>query len=357
MYLIFAIFAGKHGAIPLEMRFKTGKLKWRYLIGVFVFGMVTLLAFKQENQKFQIAGDAQGTTYHITYYAQAGVISKQQVDSVLLRIDSSLSIYKPYSVISRFNNSSRGCVIDNYLKTVVKKSLEISKATGGISDITVFPLVKAWGFGATHVKTIPDSAYIQSLLPCIGADKIKLVGNRLIKTADCVKIDVNGIAQGYSVDLVADYFESRHVVNYIIEIGGELRVRGRKPDGQMMTIGIESPPEDYLSEQVVSKVIKLSSGAITTSGNYRKYVKSGNKKLSHLIDPKTGFPFQNEMISVTIRAKDGITADGYDNALMGMGLSKSFEFLKHHTELEAYFIYHRKDGSVADTASAGFNNP
>lgn len=336
------------------MKFRIKKVQWGYLSCAFC---IILLAFKQENQKFQIAGDAQGTTYHITYYAPAGSISKQQVDSLLLRIDSSLSIYKPYSVVTRFNNSSRGCVIDDYLKTIVKKSLEIYHTTGGISDITVFPAVKAWGFGTEHIKTIPDSAYISSLLPCIGSDKIKLVGNRLIKTADCVKIDVNGIAQGYSVDLMANYFESRHVVNYMIEIGGEIRVQGRKPDGEMMTIGIESPPEDYMSEQVVNKAVKLSSGAITTSGNYRKYVKSGNKKLSHLIDPKTGFPFQNELISVTVRAKDGITADGYDNALMGMGLTKSFEFLKRHTEMQAYFIYHQKDGSVADTATAGFNNP
>ena len=332
-------------------------MRWYiFLVTLFVTG---LLSFKNYTAPvlsvFKISGFAQGTTYHITYYAKDSLVVKKQVDSILDRIDSSLSIYKPYSLISLFNNADTEVAMDEHFRFVVNRSLEISKATEGISDITVYPLVNSWGFGPQHISKQPDPAEINAMMPCIGADKIHIRGKRLIKDKPCVKIDVNGIAQGYSVDVVAGFLEKNKIRNYMVEIGGELRIKGRKyPGGTIMQIGIEAPAQNNFDEPVIKKIIQLDNGAVTTSGNYRKYHIVNGKKISHLIDPKTGYPFQNELISVTVYAKDAITADGYDNALMGMGLKKALLFLKKHKDLEAYFIYQNATTVVCDTATAGF---
>lgn len=340
-------------------------------IFLFIPFMLCAVSFKDHNapplSPFHISGYAQGTTYHITYFADDSLVVKKQVDSVLDQIDSSLSIYKPYSLISRFNNAAAGIKMDEHLDKVVRRSLEIYTATEGISDITVFPLMSLWGFGprpAAAIRpasstppppTIPDSQTVRSVLACVGSAKIHIRDNWLLKDTPCVKIDVNGIAQGYSVDVVAGFLEKNGISNYIVEIGGELRVKGKKyPGGATMQIGIEAPAQNSFDEPVIERIVHLDHGAITTSGNYRKYYQVNGKKISHLMDPKTGYPFQNELISVTVYANDAITADGYDNALMGMGLKKAFAFLQHHPGLEAYFIYHRSGGEITDTATTGF---
>jgi len=335
------------------------ELKIRRHILIPIFCLICLWSFKNHPPPaltaFKISGYAQGTTYHITYYAEDSFVVKRQIDSVLDKIDSSLSIYKPWSLISKFNNADNGVEMDEHLRLVVQRSLEIFKATDGVSDITVYPLVNIWGFGPQHVSGEPDPAGIQAIMPCVGADKIHVRGNRLVKDTPCVKIDVNGIAQGYSVDVVAGFLEKNGIRNYIVEIGGELRIKGRKyPGGIMMQIGIEAPAQNRFDEPILEKVIQLDNGAITTSGNYRKYHKMNGKTISHLIDPKTGYPFQNELISVTVWAKDAVTADGYDNALMGMGLKKALLFLSKNKKMEAYFIYHSSGGAIKDTATAGF---
>jgi thiamine biosynthesis lipoprotein len=305
--------------------------------------------------EIHLTGTAQGTTFHITYFAGDTLVKASQVDSIFRKIDSSLSIYKPASLISRFNNATDGIEMDDHLLQVVRTSLEIYKNTRGISDITVYPLVRAWGFGPSPATSLPDSATIKGILPCEGADKLIIDHDRLRKTKPCVKIYLNGIAQGYTVDVIADFFEKNNVQDYLVEVGGELRVKGHKhPGNKLFQVGIESPAANNFGEPVIKKAMQVEKGAITTSGNYRKYFERGGKIFSHLMDPVTGYPIQNEMISVTLYAEKAITADGYDNALMGMGLAGAFEFLKEHPELQAYFIYHTRNGSVADTATAGF---
>jgi thiamine biosynthesis lipoprotein len=170
-----------------------------------------------------------------------------------------------------------------------------------------------------------------------------------------VHLDLNGIAQGYTVDVLAALLESRHIRNYLVELGGEIRVRGRKfPSRELMRIGIERPYTSDLMPTSMQQVIQLAAGGVTTSGNYRKFKRWGAVKSAHLIDPKTGYPFQNELISVTVVAPDALTADAYDNALMGMGLANALAFLQRHASLQAYLIYQRPDGTVADTATPGF---
>ena len=308
---------------------------------------------KAEINTHRISGYAQGTTYQITYYAPVSIISQRQTDSILLKIDSSLSLYKPYSLINRFNSCEKELQIDKHFQAVVKRSLEIYKETDGVFDITVKPVVQAWGFGVKRSSAIPDSNTINELMTCVGSDKLNLKRTKLSKSKPCVQIDVNGIAQGYTVDVLADFLEEKGIVNYMIELGGEIRVKGRKPNGSLMSIGIEAVPSNAKSEEAIQKVLHIPEGAVTTSGTYRQYFTSGNRQISHLIDARTGYPIENELISVTVWAPNAITADGYDNALMGMGLDNAMKFIEKRKNLEAHFIY-QKGGSVADTASTGF---
>ncbi|WP_212568026.1 FAD:protein FMN transferase [Dyadobacter psychrophilus] len=313
--------------------------------------------FESKNTKrFQIEGLAQGTTYSITYYSDSESVKKPRIDSIFSELDQSLSIYNPNSIISQFNESDAGVEIDKHFYNVVRKSLEIHKATDGAFDITVYPLVRAWGFGNERVSIIPDSAEIQSLMPCIGSEKLRLSHSRLEKSLPCVKIDVNGIAQGYSVDVMADFLESNGITDYLVEIGGEIRVKGKKhPENTPMSIGIETPSENAFSSTGIRQVIQVPAGAVTTSGSYRNFRKVGSRRISHIIDPKTGYSASTEIISVTVIAKDAITADGYDNALLLMGLKHSMKLMKKHKNLHAYFIYQKPDGSIADTTTAGFS--
>jgi len=326
----------------------------RYIISAIAF-IFAFSANKQDLQRFQITGFAQGASYSITYFAVNSVVSKQAVDSIFNVIDNSMSLYKKGSVINNFNVSKSGIVIDEHLKKVVEKSIETYKQSNGSFDITVKPLVKLWGFGVEKINTIPTHKQVKQTLKNVGSGKLQVKGNFLFKKQRDVEIDVNGIAQGYTVDVLANFLEKKNISNYLVELGGEIRVNGNNPLTQLpFAIAIETPQDGIETEGDFKEIILLSRGAVTTSGNYRKFYYHGKKKISHLINAKTGYPFQNEMISVTVVAKDAITADAYDNVLMACSIPRAFSFIKKHPELQAYFIYTNTDGSVADTATAGF---
>lgn len=319
-----------------------------------LIGLIILSgAFKKSDRLnlYNLTGFAQGTSYHISYYASEQTVSKLQIDSILNQIASSMSVYKSYSLISKFNNSKSGVTMDQHFKKVAEKSLEISKESDGGFDITVYPLVSAWGFGPVKPVYLPDDNQISEILKNVGYQHLKIKRNQLIKDKPEIKIDVNGIAQGYSVDVLADLLASMSIESYIVELGGELRVKGRKPQNEFFKVGIEAVnDEDFLP---IQKYIEVDKGAVTTSGNYRKFHQAGRKKINHLINPKTGYYLQNDLISVTVYAKDAITADGYDNVLMGLGLKKAINFLAEHKSLAAYFVY-TENGIVKDTCSVGF---
>ncbi|WP_316793821.1 FAD:protein FMN transferase [Pedobacter frigoris] len=316
--------------------------------------LISFFFRKDDQRQFTIQGYAQGTDYTIKYFARDSVVTKGAVDSILAVIDSSMSLYKPYSLICQFNASKQGLKLDAHFKAVMERSFEINKATSGKFDVTVAPLVQAWGFGAKPIQAFPDSSVVRDLLKSTGMKHLRLSGNYLAKNSQTVQVDLNGIAQGYSVDIVADHLLKKGIKAFVVEIGGELRMKGPKPDGSALRIGIEGPAPVAGAEPVVRHVVSINNGAITTSGNYRKFLQKGSKKVTHLIDPKTGYPLNNDMISVTVYAKDAITADGYDNALMAMNVKEALAFVGRKKDMEVYIIYHRKDGSVADTLSKGF---
>jgi thiamine biosynthesis lipoprotein len=305
-------------------------------------------------KKFHITGYSQGTTYQVTYYAADSAVTQKQTDSLLARLDRSVSLYQSNSLICKFNRSAKGIVIDRHFKILVRKALEINAATWGLVDITVKPLVDAWGFGVKKPARFPDSAQVKELLENVGAKKIWLQGSFLHKTHPGVQIDLNGIAQGYAADLMGGFLERRHITNYVAEIGGELRIKGHNPSGVPFKIGIEAIDDNDISPEPLRKIISPGDGAITTSGNYRKHLEAGGRQISHIINPKTGYPAQNEIISVTVWAKDGLTADGYDNGFVAMGLKQTLQFLAKRTDIGAYIIYKNTAGGISDTVTVGF---
>ncbi|SEA44894.1 FAD:protein FMN transferase [Pedobacter hartonius] len=307
------------------------------------------------DRKIEISGDAQGTTYKIIYYAPDSIVSLGQTDSLLNRLDSSVSLYLPTSLICRFNRSDKGITIDEPFRVLISKAIEINRATGGAVDVTVKSLVDAWGFGVKKPAAAPGPELIKSILKNVGPGKIWLQGNFLHKKFAGVQVDLNGIAQGYTADLLAALLEHHHICNYLVEIGGELRIKGHKPDGERFKIGIEAIDGNDILPAPLRKVITPDDGAVTTSGNYRKHLEANGKQISHIMNARTGYPAMNEMISVTVWAKDGITADGYDNGFMVMGLKNTIRFLEKRTDIAAYIIYKKDDGVVADTVTKGFN--
>ncbi len=325
---------------------------FKLLLSLLFLSVTWLPSIGEKTKYFKLVGHTQGTTYSITYYASDSLIHIKELEKLFSEIDYSLSVYQPTSLISQFNNSKRGVIMNHHLKKVVKYSLKVSKITNGDFDITVYPLVEAWGFLQKKRATLPDSLEINMLLNQVGYNKLSIKGDSLIKLNPDTKIDVNGIAQGYTVDVVSDFLEKKGCKNYLVEIGGELRAKGRKPDHSTFKIGVESPAKNRFQDIELKRIITFKKGAITTSGNYRKYVESDGLKRSHLIDTKTGYSITSKNISVTVFSKNAMMADAYDNVLMGMNIDDAFHFLKNK-KLDAYFIY-ENEGVVSDTATVGF---
>ncbi len=302
---------------------------------------------------FKIAGFTQGTSYHITYAVNDSINYQPEIDSLLHSFDLSLSTYIPNSMISKINRNE-DLTVDEKIKKVVEVSKEVNKASDGAFDITVLPLVNAWGFGP-GAKADVDSSMIDSLLQYVGMDKIRIEGNKLIKTDPHVTIDDNALAQGYSVDLVAKFLEDRGVKNYMVEIGGELRTRGLNPKDEIWKIGIDRPDfGNMIPGAELQAIVKLEDKSLATSGNYRKYYEKNGVKYTHSIDPKTGYPAARQILSATIVADDCITADAYATACMVLGMEKAKAMLKEHPELEAYLIYNDDQGKYQVFDTKGF---
>ena len=308
---------------------------------------------KNTLKTYTVSGIAQGTTYLIKYLHSDSVIHKNQVDSVFSSLDSSLSLYKNYSAISVFNSHNRGVTYNAHLFNVVQKSIYFYHLSNGSFDITCKPLSTLWGFGKDKFD-IPNHSLIKKTLENIGSDKIAIFQDSLIKTKSSVKIDCDGIGQGYSVDVFYDLLLSKGIRNFMIEIGGEIRTQGLNEKRKPWTIGIEDPSQFLNKDFLVTKVVNITNKAITTSGNYKKYKKLGNLYFSHIIDPILGRPVNNRIISVTVIADDAITADALDNAFMVMGIDKSFQLVQLLPSVGFYITYKNTSGMIVDTANNYF---
>jgi thiamine biosynthesis lipoprotein len=281
----------------------------------------------------------------MTYESKKGEDLKLSMDSLLADFDRSLSAYQPNSLISRFNKNEPGLHADKKFTDVFIKSYEVFKKTDGAFDITVAPIVNALGFGTTDTLNV-DSTMIDSLLQYVGMEKVKLQGDTLVKTDSHVTLDVNALAQGYSVDVAANFLEKRKIRNYMVEIGGEVRARGKNEQGDYWRIGIDKPVDgNEIPGTDLQSIVRLNDRSLATSGNYRKFYEKNGIKYVHTINPGTGFPVISNLLSATVVADDCMTADAYATAFMVMGTDRSIQFLNENKYLDAYLIYSDEEGN------------
>lgn len=303
-----------------------------------------------------VEGKAQGTYYIIKYLSDDTTSLQHAIDSLFADIDQSLSLYKPGSLINRFNEGN-GVQMDHHMQAVVTRSLQISKASNGAFDITVKPLVDVWGFGVRKpaVQKIPAADTLRRILQYVGYRYLQIRGGQLTKKKKDVEIDCNGIAQGYTSDVMGHLLEQKGITNYLVDVGGELCSRGHNQHGKVWTVGIERPATDD-NAYPVQALLALDNKAITTSGNYRRFFDQGDTRFAHSINPVTGEALHSNIISVTVIASDAITADGFDNALILMGVERGLSFISQHPEygLEAYFIFKDEKGKIQERFSPGF---
>ncbi len=302
------------------------------------------------------SGLTQGTTYSITYQEKLFVSYEKinrAIDEKLTEIDRSLSVYNQSSLISAIN-SNESSEVDKLFEEAFVISQKVSEMTDGLFDITVGPLVKAWGFGPDAVRSY-DPLKRDSLMSFVGFSKVRLVNDRIEKDDPRIWIDMNAVAQGFSVDLISRLLEGFGISNYLVEIGGEIRASGKKGE-RYWRVGIDKPEEaNYSPGATLAAVLELSDEALATSGNYRKFYVEDGVKYSHTIDPKTGMPARNRLLSVTIVAPDAATADAFATACMVAGHEKARDLILKYEFLEGYLIYSGDDGEYLSWISEGLS--
>ena len=321
--------------------------KWRWQLPFLLFLIIASVLIIRSKQPHQTPyqhdnGMIFGTVWQATYQCDSSMM--HSIKKALQEVDASLSMFNPHSTISRINSGE--CMLtDSLMRIVLCQAQQVSQATDGSFDVTVAPLVNAWGFGFRNSQ-LPDSLQVDSLLQFVGWQGISLRGDTLVKRDSRMVLDMSAIAKGFGVDQVASLFRRHNVENFMIEIGGEIVVSGNNPKGKKWNIGVSKPVEDDKNtNNELQTTLQLTNCAMATSGNYRNYyISDDGRKLAHTIDPKTGYPVQHSILSSTVVAPTCSMADAFATAFMVMGLDKAQEVLTRHPELKAYFIYN-KDGA------------
>ena len=320
------------------MKNKTFK-KQLIFLALLIVGTVLILKNQAPFQTDQ--GLVFGTMYKITYQSKENL--KNEIEETLKQVDFSLSPFNKKSVITKINNNT-DMTADSLFMDVFHLAEKISKETNGAFDITVAPLVNAWGFGFDSSTNV-DSTTIDSLRQFVGFDKVSLKDGKIIKTDARVKLDCSSIAKGYGVDCVARLFDKKGIENYMIDIGGELVMKGKNTKMDTWRIGINKPIEDSLSRnQELQTILQITNVGLATSGNYRNFYYKDGKKYAHTIDPRIGYPVQHNILSATVIAKDCATADAYATSFMVLGLDSAKAICEKHPELDALFIYANEEG-------------
>jgi thiamine biosynthesis lipoprotein len=312
----------------------------------FITILLILVSCQKEKAYQFIKGNALGTTFSVKYDDFQSANYSKSIDSLFVVINHSLSTYHTNSLISKINKGDTLVKVDTHFITVFKKAKRIYTETDGAFDPTIGSLVNAWGFGPKEPLQNLDSAAVKDLMQLVGFNKVSLASNFISKINSNIFIDFNAIAKGYTVDVIARFLESKKCKNYMVEIGGEVRVQGLNPDGNLWRIGIEKPLTDGTRDLETS--ITLQNQSMATSGNYRKFkIDSQGNKFVHTINPKTGFTIQNDILSASVISKnDCADVDAYATAFMVLGFEKTKEFLEVHPELQVFLIYVDIDGKT-----------
>lgn len=321
---------------------KKKKLIWQIpFLLILIIGSIFVIR-QQRNTPFQKdEGMVFGTIYHITY--QSDINYQKEIEAELQKVDNSLSPFNKTSIISRINRNEK-VKVDEMFSEVFQLAEKISGDTDGAFDITVAPMVNAWGFGF-KTGTPPTRQTIDSLRAIVGFHTVSLQDGYVIKKNPKTMLDCSAIAKGYGTDVVARFLKKKGVQNFMVEIGGEIVVNGNSEKLQPWRIGINKPTDDSLNtSQAIQDVVSVSNIAMATSGNYRNFYYKNGKKYAHTIDPKTGYPVQHNILSATVFADDCATADAYATSFMVLGLDGAKKILEKHPELCAYLIYSDQKG-------------
>ena len=324
---------------------KNKKLLWQLPFLVLLIVGTVLIIRQQRSTPYQkSAYFIFGTSFHVTYQCDSDLT--ESIKTELMKVDASLSPFNEESVISAINNNKE-VRPDQMFIEVFNLAMGISKDTDGAFDITVAPLVNAWGFGFKNGSQ-PSKQQVDSLMQIVGYQKVRLTDGIVMKHDPRIMLDCSAIAKGYGTDRVAKLLRSRGVENFMVEIGGEIVTRGVNPDRKPWKIGVTKPTDDSLHVgHELQTILNVTNKAMATSGNYRNFYYKGGKKYAHTIDPKTGYPVQHSILSATVITKSCAVADAYATSFMVMGLEKAQKVLERHPELMAYFIYSDDDGDMA----------
>lgn len=329
------------------MENKRNKKRLTLQLGFLAFLIIgTVLIIKhQHNMPYQHnRGQIFGTFYSITYQCDNDL--QKEIEAELKKVDQALSMFNKESIISKINRNEKVELNEMFLQ-VFTLAQKVSQDTDGAFDITVAPLVNAWGFGF-KTGDQPSVASIDSLISTVGYNKISLKGRQVFKENKNTMLDCSAIAKGYGSDVVAAFLKKRGIENFMVEIGGEVVTQGISEKRVPWRIGVTKPTEDSLSiGDELQTVLNVTNKAMATSGNYRNFYYKDGKKYAHTIDPKTGYPVQHSLLSATVLANNCATADAYATSFMVMGIEKAKAVLERHPELMAYFIYSDKKGELA----------
>jgi len=318
-------------------------------IGIFIIGVLVCCKSNQKNTK--IVGTVFGTSYSVIYDSDMNY--KVQFDSLFYVINKSLSTYQANSDISRLNRNE-SFKIDTHFINVYDASKKIFEQTEGAFDPTIGNVVNAWKFGSEYTAGVIDSLRVDSLMQYVGYGKTFRNNNNIIKSNPNVYLEFNAIAKGYAVDVIGRYLESKSVNNYLVEIGGEIRVKGINYDKQSAwKIGVEEP--NFEGIQSILKSITLSDKAMATSGTYRKFkIDENGNRYAHIIDTETGYPSKTNLLSISVIANDCMTADAYATAFKAMGIKKVKRFLKKHSDLKVFLIFENENQEFETLGLNGF---
>lgn len=321
------------------------KLIWQLPFLLLLIVGTILIIRQQQAMPYQLnKGPVFGTFYTINY--QSDKDYHEEIKAALQDVDDALSMFNEQSIISHINRGDDGEANDMFME-VFNKAMEVSKETDGAFDITVAPLVNAWGFGFKNGE-MPTRQQVDSIQQFIGWKKVTAEGKTIKKADRRVMLDCSAIAKGYGVDVVARLLKDKGVTNFMVEIGGEIITKGISPKRVPWKIGVIKPTEDSLQTSgEYQTILNVTDKAMATSGNYRNFYYKGGKRYAHTIDPKTGYPVQHNILSATVLAKDCATADAYATSFMVMGLEGAKVILERHPELMAYLIYNDQDNNLA----------
>jgi len=341
----------------LRTRFK---IKTQLVLGFFI--LFFFVGCQETPSSLHLSGHTMGTTYHITVVVDSGPLPDEKaltrgIDSVLSEVNRQMSTYLEDSEISCFNRwqSTEPFPVSPEFAQVVKRALYWSEQSQGAFDIPVFPLVNRWGFGSEQFTvTPPDAEEVDSLLDLTGYEKLSITENTLTKGVPSLQIDLGAIAKGFGVDHVFTYLQNRGWKRILVEIGGEIRGSGRNEYNEVWKVGIETPAlNGNINRRYIIKA-PLNELAMATSGDYRNYRVVKGRRISHEIDPRTGYPVQNQVASVTVTAPDCMDADALSTAAMILGAETGLRLIESLPEVEAFFILREKDGKYRKVSSAGF---